>query len=146
MTRIDFYVIAPTADGDASSTIKDTAVCRLAQKAFANGHKIYIRTPDDITAQRLDTLLWTFSQGSFIPHAVHPADANEEYAVLIGNGEPPVEFNDILIQLAPAPPAGFDRFQRVLEVVGPAENDKQRGRDRFRFYREHGYTPTTHTL
>jgi DNA polymerase III subunit chi len=141
MTRIDFYVLNSASDGG-----KDTAVCRLAQKAFASGHRIYIRTPDNAAAQRLDALLWTFNQGSFIPHAIHPADPKEEFAVLIGNDEPPAEFSDILIQLAPEPPAAFDRFQRVLEVVGADEDDKQQGRNRFRFYRERGCTPTTHTL
>jgi DNA polymerase-3 subunit chi len=141
MTRIDFYILGATSEG-----ARDTAVCRLAHKAFANGHKIYIRNPDDAVAQRLDVLLWTFNQGSFIPHAVHPADTNEEFAVLIGNEEPPTGFDDVLIQLAAEPFAGFERFQRILEVVGSQEADKQQGRDRFRFYRERGCTPTTHAL
>ena len=140
-TLIDFYVLNSTGGGG-----KDSAVCRLAHKAFAGGHKIYIRTSDNAAAQRLDALLWTFNQGSFIPHAVHPADPNEEFAVLIGNDEPPEEFDDVLIQLAPEPFAAFERFQRVLEVVGSEDADKQQGRERFRFYRERGCTPTTHTL
>lgn len=140
-TRVDFYVLESADNGG-----RDIAVCRLAQKAFANGHRVYIRTPDQSTAQRLDDLLWTFNQGSFIPHAVHPAGNDNDYAVLIGGDEPPAAFNDVLIQLAPEPPAVFERFQRVLEVVGPAEDDKQSGRNRFRFYREKGCTPSTHTL
>lgn len=141
MTRIDFYVLGSAADGG-----KDMAVCRLAHKAFANGHRIYIRTRDEATAQRLDALLWTFNQGSFIPHAVHPVDGQETFPVLIGNDEPPEDFNDILIQLAPEVPASFERFQRILEVVGSGDDEKQQGRERFRFYRERGCTPATHTL
>jgi DNA polymerase-3 subunit chi len=141
MTRVDFYVLGSAADGG-----KDMAVCRLAHKAFASGHRVYIRTGDDATAQRLDALLWTFNQGSFIPHAVHPANGQETFPVLIGHDEPPADFNDILIHLGPNAPAAFDRFQRVLDVVGPDESDKQQGRERFRFYRERGCTPATHTL
>lgn len=140
MTRVDFYLL------ESSEIGKDAAVCRLAQKAFANGHRIYIRTPDTAAAQRLDALLWTFNQGSFIPHATHPANDTNDYPVLIGRDEPPAGFDDVLIQLAPEPPAAFERFQRVLEVVGPAEDDKQAGRNRFRFYRENGCTPATHAL
>jgi DNA polymerase-3 subunit chi len=141
MTRIDFYILGSAADGG-----RDMSVCRLVHKAFASGHRIYIRTADDDAARRLDDLLWTFNQGSFIPHALHPTDGKEEFQVLIGHDEPPTECNDVLIQLAPEPFAAFERFQRVLEVVGSEENDKLKGRERFRFYRERGCTPITHTL
>ncbi len=141
MTRIDFYVLESAGDGG-----RDMAVCRLTQKAFLLGHRIYIRTPDDAAAQRLDALLWTFNQGSFIPHAIHPASEDAPVPVVIGTEEPPADCDDIMIQLAPEPPTAFERFQRVLEVVGPNDDDKQTGRHRFRFYRERGLTPTTHTL
>jgi DNA polymerase-3 subunit chi len=140
MTRIDFYIL------ESADIAKDMAVCRLAHKAFANGHRIYIRTSDAAAAQRLDALLWTFNQGSFIPHTVHPAGDENDYPVLIGHAEPPAEYHDVLIQLDAEPPAAYERFQRVLEVVGTAEDDKQAGRNRFRFYREKGCTPATHTL
>lgn len=139
MTRVDFYILE-------SGNGKELAICRLAQKAFVHGHRVYIRTADAAAAQRLDALLWTFNQGSFIPHALHPAPDNDAYPVLIGDAEPPADCADILIQLAPEPPAGFERFQRVLEVVGPEETDRQSGRHRFRLYREKGCTPATHTL
>ncbi len=138
--RIDFYILE-SADGS-----QDAAVCRLALKAFSQGHRIYIRASDDATAQRLDALLWTFNQGSFIPHSIYPAPAESPVSVLIGTDEPPAEHDDVLIQLAPEPPAAFERFKRVLEVVGPNEEEKQHGRNRFRFYRERGHTPATHTL
>ena len=121
MSRVDFYILE---SGDES---KDMAVCRLAQKAFLHGHRIYIRATDDENARRLDALLWTFNQGSFIPHAVHPANGSNEFPVLIGTDEAPEAFNDILIQLAPEPSPSFERFQRVLEIVGPDEEDKQQG-------------------
>jgi len=140
MTRVDFYLL------ESSEIGKDAAACRLAHKAFAQGHRIYIRTPDHAAAQRLDALLWTFNQGSFIPHATHPASDTNDYPVLIGHDEPPAGFDDVLIQLAAEPTAAFERFQRVLEIVGPAEDDKAQGRQRFRFYREKGCTPATHAL
>ncbi len=129
-----------------SEATRDVAVCRLTHKAFAQGHRVYLLTPDEEAARRLDALLWTFNQGSFVPHAIHPAPNDAPVSVLIGTDEPPADHNDVLIQLAVEPPASFERFQRVLEVVGPNESDKQHGRTRFRFYRERGCTPTMHTL
>jgi DNA polymerase-3 subunit chi len=140
MTRVDFYIL------ESADAAKDMATCRLAHKAFQQGHRIYIRAPDAAAAQRLDALLWTFNQGSFIPHALHPQESGDEFPVLIGTDMPPAAFDDILIQLAPEPPAEFERFQRILEVVGPDDEDKQHGRNRFRFYREKGCTPATHAL
>lgn len=141
MTRVDFYVLESAADGG-----QDVAICRLTHKAFTQGHRVYVLTPDAEAARRLDALLWTFNQGSFIPHAIHPAPDDAPVPVLIGTDEPPAEHDDVLIQLADEPPVSFERFQRVLEVVGPHEDDRHRGRNRFRFYRERGCTPTTHTL
>jgi len=140
-TRIDFYILESSGDGG-----KEMAVCRLAHKAFAHGHRVYIRAADAEAARRLDALLWTFNQGSFIPHALHPAPEDSPVPVLIGTEDPPADHDDVLIQLAPEPPASFERFQRVLEVAGPDEDDKQHGRNRFRFYRGRGHTPATHTL
>ena len=140
MTRVDFYIL------ESADAAKDMAACRLAHKAFQQGHRIYIRASDAAAAQRLDALLWTFNQGSFIPHALHPGESSDDFPVLIGTDAPPAAFNDILIQLAPEPLPEFERFQRVLEVVGPGDEDKQHGRNRFRFYREKGCTPATHAL
>jgi len=69
MTRIDFYLLTGDAAGGETAISKDMAVCRLTNKAFLLGHRVYIHTADAAEAQRLDNLLWTFSAGSFIPHA-----------------------------------------------------------------------------
>jgi DNA polymerase IIIc chi subunit len=54
--------------------------------------------------------------------------------------------HDVLISLAPEVPTWFSRFTRIAELVGAAEDDKVRGRERFRFYRERGYPLETHNL
>ena len=146
MTRVDFYLLDHNAaGGHETTTPKDMAVCRLTNKAFLLGHRIYIHTADAAEAQRLDNLLWTFAAGSFIPHATsHDADAN--MPVILGQDAPPETFDDVLISLAPQVPECFSRFQRVAEVVGPGDEDKRLARERFRFYRDRGYTLQTHSL
>ena len=146
MTRVDFYLLAnDSAGGHDTTALKDTAVCRLTNKAFLLGHRIYIFTADAEQAQRLDSLLWTFAAGSFIPHA--PAtEADAGTPVIIGHDHPPVACYDVLITLAPQVPECFSRFQRVAEVVGPGEQEKMQARERFRFYRDRGYDLQTHNL
>lgn len=139
MTRVDFYLIEHGAAGE-----KELAVCKLANKAFGLGHRIYILTTDEAQARRLDQLLWTFSAGSFVPHALSGTDA--DCPVLIGHDEPPATCEDVLVTLATEVPGCFSRFRRVAEVVGSDEDQKRLARERFRFYRDRGYAPQSHTL
>lgn len=141
MTRVDFYLLDHATEGG-----KDLTVCKLAQKAFLLGHRIYILTTDDASAQRLDRLLWTFSAGSFIPHGLGSRPADVDLPVLIGREEPSSNYEDVLIQLAPRVPECFSRFQRVAEIVDGGDDEKTLARDRFRFYRERGYALQTHHL
>lgn len=146
MTRVDFYLLeGDSAGGHDTTVLKDMAVCRLTNKAFQLGHRVCIVTADAEHTQRLDALLWTFSAGSFIPHA--PArDAVDDMPVILGHNEPPPAFDDVLITLAPQVPECFSRFQRVAEVVGSTDEEKQLARERFRFYRDRGYELQTHNL
>ena len=138
MTRVDFYL---TRDIDPS-----LAVCRLTNKAFRLGHQLYILTESSAQSATLDRLLWTFNPGSFIPHGLYCANLDQEVPVLIGEQEPPENWHDVLISLASAIPSFFSRFGRVADVVSAAEEAKQQARERFRFYRERGYSLQTHNL
>jgi DNA polymerase III subunit chi len=141
MTKVDFYLLG--AGGDSRERI----ACRLAEKAWRLGNRVYLLAPDKPATLELDELLWTFSQGSFVPHAVCTNDSDAEvHPVLIGHAEPPAALHDVLISLAPEVPTWFSRFARVAELVGAAEEDKARGRERFRFYRERGYPLEAHNL
>lgn len=138
MTRVDFYL---TQDIDPS-----LAVCRLTNKAFRLGHQLYILTENSEQSVNLDRLLWTFNAGSFVPHSLYNADLDQEVPVLIGEQQPPENRHDVLISLTSAIPSFFSRFGRVADVVGTAEEAKQQARERFRFYRERGYSLQTHNL
>jgi DNA polymerase-3 subunit chi len=93
--------------------------------------------------------LWTFSQGSFIPHRLieTPATANVVEPVLIGCGIAPASQEpQVLINLAGTVPEFFSRYQRVAELVDGNDHRRMQGRERFRFYREKGFEPQTHRL
>lgn len=141
MTRVDFYLLA-----DPAPEVKPLAVCKLAHKAYRLGHRIYILTTDPDESDQLDRLLWTFDAGSFIPHAVRAEPVDPRFPVLIGHDAPPEGFADVLISIAPQVPSFFDRFARVAEIVGGTDDDRARGRERFRTYRDRGHAPQTHNL
>ena len=142
MTRVDFYLLQGGKNAN-----REQFTCRLAEKAFRLGHRIFLHSPDPQAARHLDGLLWTFRDTSFLPHAlVTDAAEAEDTPILIGTGEePPGEF-DLLINLGTEVPEFFSRFDRVAEPVPPEENERARARERFRFYRDRGYPMETHEL
>jgi len=123
--------------------------CRLAETAYRHGHKVYIHTPNQRVAEDLDRLLWTFADGSFVPHKVAAKQSDEgvdDYPVVIGAEEPDKSHDDVLIPLLEGVPAYFQRFTRVMEAVDSEATEKQQARARFKAYRDLGIEPETHNL
>lgn len=141
-TRVDFYVIS-----DAEPRARAKFACALVEKAFALGNRVYLHCSDATEAAAIDTLLWTFRDRSFVPHALAlDTEAAGDEPVIVGHGEPRVAPRDVLINLAPDVPAWFDSFERVAEVISEDPAVKLAGRERFRVYRDRGCTPETHKI
>ncbi|MEM7083630.1 MAG: DNA polymerase III subunit chi [Pseudomonadota bacterium] len=145
MTRVDFYVIA-----DESDAARLTVVCRLAEKAHAHGQTVHVHTESKSAAQSLDAHMWTFRDGSFIPHALADDDITNQHdslvPVKIGHGQEPRANTDILINLTNTVPDFFSRYDRVMEIVGGDANTRGAARERFKFYRDRGYNLNSHNL
>lgn len=141
MTRVDFYILP-----DENAAARDLLSCRLAEKACKMGHKVYLHTASEAHSRQLDELLWTFRAGSFLPHALSADAAQPPPPILIGSGGEAPPVHDVLINLAAAVPAFFSQFERVAEIVDQGAAAKQAGRERFRFYREHGCQPASHNI
>ncbi len=145
MTRIDFYLLS-SQQADAS----ERTACRLAEKAYALKHTIYIHADSQQQAIQLDKLLWTFRDGSFVPHQLHGLDESDNSPVIIGHQSSPdkelATHHQLLINLDQTVPAFFSRFERVAEIVSADEQQRKAARERFRFYRQRGYELQTHEL
>jgi len=139
-TRVDFYILAAT--GRASRV---AFACRLTEKAYGLQHRVYAHTANEQDARQLDEMLWTFSQGSFVPHAVLSSDTDSRTPVIIGTAGPQ-DGADVLINLAESAPEFATRFERVVEIVDGDESSRQAGRERFKHYRDMGLEPTTHNI
>jgi DNA polymerase-3 subunit chi len=140
MTRVDFYVIS-----EQTGSNTDQISCRLTSKAFEQGQSVFIHADSSEQAARIDEMLWTFRDISFIPHARIDSPEAEQAPILIGT-EIIGSNASVLLNLAHPAPSAFHDFQRVVEIV-PLEADRRReARQRFRFYQDQGITPTTHEL
>lgn len=141
MTRVDFYVLDARARGD-----RFHLACRIAEKARQTGHRVFIHSASQDEIVHIDRLLWTYWEQGFVPHGVLGRDDPTLNPILIGNGEDADNEHGVLLNLSPAVPTFFGRFERLVECVDHDPTVRQEGRERFRYYRDHGYPLETHTV
>ena len=141
MTQVDFYILQDTQP-DAQALL----TCRLTEKAFKQGHQVYINTESGQQLKKLDDMLWTFRDSSFLPHGLYKANADSDHPVLLGHAVEPEGPSDVLVNLSNDIPSFFSRFNRVAELVGGDEAQRESARERYRFYKDRGYTLNTHKL
>jgi DNA polymerase-3 subunit chi len=142
MARVDFYVLSQSGE-----QARQIFACRLAEKAYRLDHTVHILTQDRAAAERVDDLLWTFRDGSFVPHHLsRPGTDTERSPVTIGNDPVHVEARDLLINLADDIPDCAGAFPRIAELVTSDETSKQKSRRRFATYREQQHQLDTHQV
>jgi DNA polymerase-3 subunit chi len=141
MTQVDFYVLEPTGGGS-----RQTLACRIAEKAWSQGHRVLVHCASAEEARQVDRLLWTFRDQSFVPHGLLGEADVALNPVLVTHGGEAGEEHDVLVNLAPATPVCFSRFARVAEPVDNDPEARAASRERFKFYRDRGYQPTTHNV
>lgn len=141
--QVDFYVLESPAERETLRT-----ACRLAEKAWTRGHRVFIHTASSDAARSLDDLLWTYRQDSFVPHALYGGSGASEALepVLVGDGTRIPEDIDVLINLTGTVPAFADRSSRIAEIVGGDEPGRRAGRERYRQYRDRGFAIQQHNL
>jgi len=141
MTRIDFYILA-----GSSPQNRERFACRLAEKAYKSGLPIFVRTQNPQQSQRLNDLLWTFRQGSFVPHDL-ASQAAADTPVHIGEqAEVDRRADALLINLSPEPIQPPANYARVAELVDDDPGQRQLARERYRAYRAQGHEVNTHEV
>ena len=142
--QVDFYVL----EGADAPDARQRLACRVAEKAWRRGARVYVRLDTPAEAQRFDELLWTFAQNSFVPHGLVSGDEEEDRGqpVLIGHGEGPAWCDEVLIALTADIPGGWERYRRIAECVAGGPGEIAAGRARFRRYRELGLEPQAHKI
>ena len=139
MAQVDFYVL-DRVDEHARNTL----ACKLAEKAWRLQNTIHIHTMTRADAEHIDDLLWTFRDGSFVPHEL--AERGQEAPVTIGYGEGAVEPRDLLITLCDEIPPFAGSFPRIAELVTADEDCRRKSRQRYASYREQGHNLETHNI
>jgi DNA polymerase-3 subunit chi len=139
--RIDFYV-----SDEAGDAARLRLACRIAEKAYLAKQKV-VCFADAALLPRLDELLWTFGDGSFVPHdMVTREGASCDAPVALTTGPLPAEHADVLINLADSVPPFFEKFARVAEFLDGRPEVRSAGRERFKAYRGQSLDPQTHNV
>lgn len=139
MPRVDFYVLPENSSAERFA-------CTIANKAWQQGHTVYIQTASREVAGTMDDLLWTFNDISFLPHAVIESGKTPMERVVIGWQDQPPGNYEVLINLTAEIPSATERFARIVEIVAGDSRQKDQARKRYKGYREQGCELHNHTL
>ena len=137
MTRIDFYRC--TED-------KLRVACRLATKAYESDKRLVVFAPDANRLAEFDRVLWTFQSTKFVPHCMAGASVAAETPIVLTSSGDALPHHDVLLNLGDEWPPFFASFERLLEVVGPSEEEKASARGRWTFYKQRGYDLNVHDI
>lgn len=137
MTQIDFYTHAED---------KAPLVWKLSAKAMEQGLRVFVLTPDEDSASRLDRLLWVNPPTGFLPHCRARDPLAEATPVIVDHDPGDLPHDQVLVNLCQARPAFFSRFLRLIEIVSLDESDRGAARERYRFYRDRGYEIRSHDM
>jgi DNA polymerase-3 subunit chi len=139
MTQVGFYIL-PSADPLARLDF----ACKLTDKAWRLGHRVYLHCSDAQQREELDARLWRFKGETFVPHG--PVEDDSDAPVALGIGTDPGTHQDLLVNLDLRIPEFFKRFARIAEIVVEDPAIRLAARESFRFYREQGYPLQDHRL
>ncbi len=139
--RIDFYV-----SDEAGADVRLRLACRVAEKAYLAQQKVLVLFEDPDTLRRFDELLWTFGDGSFVPHETVSAASACEAPVSLTTGPLPPGPTNVLINLGNALPDDLERFTRIAEFLDGRPEVRAAGRERFKAYRGRSLEPQTHNV
>jgi DNA polymerase III subunit chi len=121
--------------------------CRLLRKAYLNGANVVVTAEPEVLTE-LDELLWSFSPTDFVPHCRVSAPENSlaSTPVLLTESLAAATQHGVLVNLGQGTPVGFERFERVIEVVTQADADRLVARGRWKYYADRGYAMKRYDL
>lgn len=140
MPRVDFYHNAPD---------RLAVAVKLAHKSFANRLALVVIAPEERQAQAFDRQLWSLPPLAFTPHCRAESPLVSETPIIIARhlGELPAHLRaSLLLNLGQAVPEGYERFERILEIIGQDADERLPGRERVGHYKQAGCTVNFHDL
>jgi DNA polymerase III subunit chi len=124
--------------------------CRLLRKATRKGAKVAVTAPPP-TLSALDRALWTFDPTDFVAHArlapgAAPAPRLSPTPIWLLENASDAPRREVLLNLGREVPAGFESFERIIEIVSTDDEERAAARERWKHYAGRGYAITRHEV
>ena len=141
--RVDYYLL----DQSDPRAVHHYA-CRLLNKAYQAGLRVYVLTETPAQSRSLDELLWSFSDANFVPHALaESAEALDPLTrICIGESLDSISGFDMLVNMQNVPQLQSTGFARVAELVSADEAHRQVARRRYAAWRDSGAELNLHEI
>lgn len=141
MPQISFYSLS-----DPAPESRLQLACRLSEKVFSLGRRLFLLTDSAEEAEALGRQLWSYRPSSFVPHTLNEMEEPQRERVAIGTARQLEFHGDVLINLSSEPVHAHQRFQRINEVVCADADITRQLREHYRFYQQAGYEIETTRL
>jgi len=136
MTEVAFY----------TNVLNETRlISKLLYKAHDVGRKLYINVRNERQSEKVTKDLYGGEPTSFFGISSSPQDAHDLTSAIIGY-KSDYGHNDIIINLTSEIPDNFSAFKRVIEIVSQDEENINAARNKYRWYKDRGYSIATHKL
>lgn len=132
MSRSDFYIL-PSDD----SGTRRRFLCKVLEKVYGLGHRIYIRATDEAAARQLDELLWEYRSDAFLPHSLIAEGLDSP--IEIGYGDSLPQHREVYVNMALEASELSLSFERIIEVVVQQDDILEATRANYRTYQQRGY-------
>jgi DNA polymerase-3 subunit chi len=137
--QVDFYLLGE------SSLEATRLACRLALMAWERKQRVFVVTASDAASEQLSELMWKYPEGRFLPHTRANEQDSRKSPINIGTFSD-LNPTDVVINLCPEAVSQPQRFNRVLEIVPYADDERQACRQKYIVYRNLGLNPRTHEI
>lgn len=135
MKQIDFHYHVANRSLYACKLVKKVTAMKMSVALYSSNEEFLKMVYDD---------LWRFEDMTFIPHAWVDSEYARDTIVLFTTDLAKLKSSDVLILLDDNVPenwkASFERFDRIVDIVGTSEEELQSSRARFRLYKASGVT------
>ncbi len=138
--RIDFYKL-----NSQNRTSINRFCCQLADKVVKMGNPVFVRTKDETETRLMDDIMWTFSDSSFLPHAIQGDTVDTDVAVIIGHSAS-ASTAYLLINLGDELPKNIQNYERIAEIINDAPENLLQGRARYSAYKKDAYPLHYHEI
>jgi DNA polymerase III subunit chi len=120
----------------------DRALPRLLEKVIASNHRVLLVEGADDVREHLNSVMWTYSTQSFLPHgSVNEAQPEAQPILLSGSQNNNLNNADVLMITDGSVAIAPENFAKVLDMFdGSNPTALEKARARWKQYKDAGHT------